>query len=36
LECFVSGHDFSRADKPSIFLPEPALAGGTGPRTAAQ
>jgi hypothetical protein len=29
LECFVSGHDFSRADKPFIFLPEPALAGGT-------
>jgi len=31
LECFVTGHDFSRADKSFIFLPEPALAGGTGP-----
>jgi len=28
---FVSGHDFSRAEKPFIFLPEPALAGGTRP-----
>ena len=28
-ESLVSGHDFSRADKPLIFLPEPALAGGT-------
>ncbi len=27
----VTGHDFSRADRPFIFLPEPALAGGTGP-----
>jgi len=26
---FVSGHDFSRAAKPFIFRPEPALAGGT-------
>jgi hypothetical protein len=31
LECFVTGHDFSRADKPFIFLPEPASAGGTRP-----
>jgi hypothetical protein len=30
LERFVTGQDFSRADKPFIFLPEPALAGGTG------
>jgi len=30
-ERFVTGRDFSRADKPFIFLPEPALAGGTGP-----
>jgi hypothetical protein len=30
-ERFVTGHDFSRADKPFIFLPEPALAGGTTP-----
>jgi hypothetical protein len=28
-ESFVTGHDFSRADRPFIFLPEPALAGGT-------
>jgi hypothetical protein len=27
-ERFVTGHDFSRADKPLIFLSEPALAGG--------
>jgi hypothetical protein len=27
---FVTGHDFSRADKPFISLPEPALAGGIG------
>src|SRR5271170_1093553 len=26
-ERFVTGHDFSRADKPFIFLPEPASAG---------
>jgi len=30
LECFVTGHDFSRADKLFIFChPEPASAGGT-------
>ena len=28
-ERFVTGRDFSRADKPFIFLPEPASAGGT-------
>ncbi len=28
-EGFVIGHDFSRADRPFIFLPEPALAGDT-------
>jgi len=31
LECFVTGPDFSRAGKPFIFLPEPALVGGTRP-----
>jgi len=30
-ERFVTGHDFSRADKPFIPFPERALAGGTGP-----
>ena len=30
-EGFVSGHDFSRADKSAFYFPEPALAGGKSP-----
>jgi len=31
LDRLVTGLDFSRANKPFIFILEPALAGGTGP-----
>jgi len=33
-ECFVSGHDFSRADKVFYFFPESASADGTTRRSA--